>query len=135
MWFSLPDVLSRKCWCQYGGFWIKEAIATSVWDYYDEWESYLKNTLRTLTLPNGFCFAYDTVQSLDAPKRREDFNFRQRTTTVATIEVLTKEEVIEFKETYENLSDTDFNSKMFDMSPLIKKLQENLRNLKDVLSK
>ena len=31
---------------------------------------------------------------------------------------------------HENLSDTDFNSEKFDMSPLIKKLQENLRNLK-----
>ena len=66
---------------------------------------------------------------------REDFNFRQSRTTVTTIEVLTKEEVIQLKEIYENLSDTDFNSKKFDMSPLIKKLQENLRNLKDVLSK
>ena len=36
---------------------------------------------------------------------------------------------------YENLSDTDFNSEKFDIPPLIKKLQENLRNLKDVLSK
>ena len=65
---------------------------------------------------------------------REDFNGRQRRTTVTTIEVLTKGEVIQLKEMYENLSDTDFNSK-FDISLLIKKFQENLRNLKDVVSK
>ena len=36
---------------------------------------------------------------------------------------------------YEILSDTDFKSEKFDLSPLIKKLQENSRNLKDLLSK
>ena len=56
-------------------------------------------------------------------------------TTVATVEVLTKEEVIELKEMYENLSDTHFNFEKLDMSPLIKKLQENSESLKDVLSK
>ena len=36
---------------------------------------------------------------------------------------------------YENLSDTHFNFEKLDMSPLIKKLQENSQSLKDVLSK
>ena len=56
-------------------------------------------------------------------------------TTAATFEVLTKEEVIELKEMYENLSDAHFNFEKLDMSPLIKKLQENSQSLKDVLSK
>ena len=37
---------------------------------------------------------------------REDFNFRQRRTTVTIIEVLTKEGVIQLKEMFENHSDT-----------------------------
>ena len=43
---------------------------------------------------------------------KEDFNWRQRRVTVTTIEVLTKEELIELKEMQENLSDTDFNSEV-----------------------
>ena len=77
---------------------------------------------------------FDLLMLQNEPSR-EDFNCRPRRLTATTIEVLTKEEVIELREMYENLSDTDFNSEKFDMSPLIKKLEENLLNLKDVLSK
>ena len=71
------------------------------------------------------------ILMLHNESQREDFNCRQRKngqmvecsftnegvlgsspvarTTVATVEVLTKDEVIELKEMYENLSDTHFN--------------------------
>ena len=57
---------------------------------------------------------------------REDFNCRQRRATATTIEVLTKDEVRELREMHENLSDTDFNSEKFYMSPLIKKVTREL---------
>ena len=65
---------------------------------------------------------------------REDFNCRKRRTTATTIEVITKEDVNELKEMYANLSDRDFNSKIFDMSPLLKMLQGNSRNRTDKFS-
>ena len=69
---------------------------------------------------------FDLLMLQNEPSR-EEFNCRQRRPTVTVIKVLTKQEVMKLKVMYKNLSYTDFNSKRFDMSPLIK-LQENLRN-------
>ena len=71
---------------------------------------------------------FDLLMLQNEPSR-EEFNCRQRRPTATVIKVLTKQEVMKLKVMYKNLSDTDFNSKRFVMSPLIK-LQENLRNVK-----
>ena len=63
----------------------------------------------------------------------KDFNCTQGRIIVTTSEVPTKEEITELKEIYENRLDTDHKSEKFDMSLLIKKLEDKSPNLKDVL--
>ena len=55
----------------------------------------------------------------------KDFNCTQGRIIVTTSEVLTKEEITELKEIYENRLDTDHKSEKFDMSLLIKMFYEN----------
>ena len=70
---------------------------------------------------------------LEKEPSRKDFNCTQGRIIVTTSEVPTKEEITELKEIYENRLDTDHKSEKFDMSLLIKKLEDKSPNLKDVL--
>ena len=63
----------------------------------------------------------------------KDFNCTQGRIIVTISEVPTKEEITELKEIHENRLDTDHKSEKFDMSLLIKKLEDKSPNLKDVL--
>ena len=70
---------------------------------------------------------------LEKEPSSKDLNCTQGRIIVTTSEVLTKEEITELKEIYENRLDTDHKSEKFDMSLLIKKLEDKSPNLKDVL--